>query len=104
MPLKRLLLALAIVTAGCNASFSPGEALVGPWGGDGASATLTSTGGHILFVCADGTLDAPLVPNYSGRVSSTGVSSLVGGPARPTDYVPETHPVRFSGKVDGSKL
>jgi len=104
MTLKRLLFALAVATVGCNRAFSPGEALVGTWGGTGVSAALTETGGQISFVCADASLDAPLVPDSKGRISSTGVTSLVGGPARPLDYVPESHPGRFFGNVDGSTL
>lgn len=104
MTLKRLLFALAISTVGCNRAFSPGEALVGTWGGNGVSAALTASGGQLSFVCGEASLDAPLVPDSRGRVSSTGVSSSVGGPARPVDYVPERLPVKFSGKVDGSKL
>ena len=104
MAVKHLLVALAIAAVGCNTAFTPGEALVGTWGGDGVSAALTASGGQFSFVCADGTLDSPLVPDSRGRVNSTGISSLVGGAARPGDYVPEAHPVRYFGKLDGSKL
>jgi hypothetical protein len=104
MILNRLLFALAICTVGCNRAFSPGEPLVGTWGGNGVSASLTASGGGLSFVCGEASLDAPLVPDSRGRVSSTGMASPVGGAARPIDYVPEMHPVRFSGDVDGPKL
>ena len=99
MPLKRLLLALAISTVGCNRTFSPGEALVGTWGGNGVSAALTASGGQLSFVCGEASLDSPLIPDSRGRVSSTGVSSTVGGPARPVDYVPERLPARPRKRV-----
>ena len=104
LPPTRLLFALAIAAVGCNRAFSPGEALVGTWGGDGASATLSEGGGHLSFVCAAATLDVPLVPNSHGRVHATGVAIPVGGAARPVGYVPEPYPVSFSGNVDGSTL
>ena len=100
--------ALAAVLLGAAAcSDSPtgppasGRVATGPWGGDKISLTVTNSGGTLQQVCAQGTIDQPLMLDSSGRFDVTGMYTRQrGGPVRQGD----SHPARFTGQTDGMTL
>lgn len=82
-----------------------GVALSGEWSGEHASLSFTSGGGRIEYDCAQGTLDAPLVPDASGVFSVAGRHVPGhGGPVRIEDQPPASQPALYRGTVSGDRM
>jgi hypothetical protein len=91
------LFALAI---GCSAPTAP--TVLGDWGGNQASLSLTISGGTISYLCGAGTIDSAWTITSNGQFSASGVHYFGGGPVPPGGSPP--HPARYSGQVDGEFL
>ncbi len=78
--------------------------LIGDWGGEHVALTITPGGGSLEFDCAHGTIDEPIRPAANGTFDAAGVYVREhGGPIR-EDEPPDSHPARYRGRVDGSRM
>ncbi len=97
----------APILCGCTTTGalpSGGAPIIGRWGGAHAGLTLTELGGTISYDCAHGGLDAPVVPDGSGRFDVGGVHVREhGGPVR-VGEVPDSLPARYVGQVSGDRM
>jgi hypothetical protein len=92
----------ALIAAACHNSPTAPDTLVGVWGGQHASLTVTESGGALEFDCAHGEITTRLVPERSGRFSAPGYYVAEGGP---TGDKPEIRqPTVYSGEVSGVTL
>ena len=75
--------------------------LLGQWGGDHVSLTVSDQTSHVELDCAHGDLSSPI---QSNRFSVPGTFVREhGGPVR-TDETPDTHPALFAGSVSGDSM
>lgn len=82
-----------------------GTALTGDWGGEHVALSLTASGGRIEYDCAQGTLDAPVVPDAAGTFSVAGRHVPGhGGPVRIEDQPPASQPAIYQGTVSGDRM
>ena len=105
--MARYLKTVAAITlaglAGCGIDVTAPD-MVGDWGGEHISLTLSLTGGTVEYDCAHGTIDAPIVPGNDGNFSTSGVHVREhGGPIR-EDEVPDEHPAVYSGWTNGNRM
>ncbi len=78
--------------------------MVGEWGGEHISLTLSLTGGTVEYDCAHGTIAEAIVPGNDGNFSTSGVHVLEhGGPIR-EDEIPDEHPAVYSGWTNGNRM
>ncbi len=93
-------LALLGLALACASPTAP--TIVGDWGGQQASLTLTISGGTAAYQCGAGTIDSAWTITSDGQFSALGVHYFGGGPV-PQGGTPP-HPARYSGQVDGQFL
>ena len=55
------------------------ESILGAWGGEGILVTIALEGATIEWNCADGTIDAAIIPDSEGRFQSEGIFTPRGG-------------------------
>lgn len=97
---------VVLVLAACRTPTGAdnGRLANGTWGGDHVRLDVMSGVATTEYDCAHGTIDEPLVPDRNGRFSVRGTHTFErGGPIR-LDEVPDRHPARYDGRVDGEKL
>ncbi len=107
---RRLVLLLcALLPAACagpgpGATPAPGPALLGSWGGEHVALTLSPSGGGIEYDCADGTLDAAIMPDAAGnfRVPGRHVRGH-GGPEQVGEQLP-SEVALYEGSVAGDRM
>ena len=76
----------------------------GVWGGDHIILEVSDAGATVMFECADGTIEEPLVIDRNGRFDVRGVHlRRTGGPAR-SDQKPERLRARYTGSVNGNSM
>ena len=97
------LLVLAALGA-CASVPPPGVPLTGQWGGRHVGLELAANGGRLDYDCADGSIDAPLIPRRDGSFEVQGTHRPGhGGPEREGEVLP-TYRVRFTGTVRGERM
>lgn len=97
-----LLLLLIGVSATCGSSLT-GPIRPGDWGGEHIGLAVTQSGATLEYDCARGTIDEPLVA-AEGRFTAVGTHIREhGGPVREGE-IPETHPARYDGRIDGETM
>ena len=97
-----LLLLLLGAFATCRGSLT-GPVNAGDWGGEHIGLVVGATGATIEYDCASGTIDEPLVAT-DGVFSAVGTHTRGhGGPVR-QDEIPDKHPARYDGRVDGETM
>jgi len=80
-------------------------AVTGEWGSPRAVLTLTAKGGRIEYDCAQGSLDAPVVPDANGAFQVAGQHFQGhGGPVRSEEEQPVAQPATFRGTVSGDRM
>ena len=102
--IARLSLAAAL-TAGpvCGRASAPSD-VTGSWGGEHVGLEVTDSGATIEYDCATGTIDGPLHPDGAGRFDARGTHVRGhGGPDREGE-VPDAHPARYTGRVEGGRM
>jgi hypothetical protein len=76
----------------------------GTWGGDHIRLEVSDDGSQVDYDCAHGTIDQKIVLDAQGRFEAQGTNVREhGGPVR-KDETNDSHPTRYSGRVDGNKL
>lgn len=76
----------------------------GDWGGEHISLKLTGGGGSFELDCAHGTIDEPLSTGGDGSFDVRGRLVMErGGPVVEGER-PDSHPARFTGRVDGQRM
>lgn len=97
-----LLLLLIGVSATCGSSLT-GPIRPGDWGGEHIGLAVAQSGATLEYDCARGTIDEPLVA-AEGRFTAVGTHIREhGGPVREGE-IPETHPARYDGRIDGETM
>lgn len=97
-----LLLLLVSVSAACGGSLT-GPVSPGDWGGEHIGLVVAQNGATVEYDCASGTIDQPLVA-ARGRFTAVGSHTRGhGGPAR-EDEIPDRHPARYDGRIDGETM
>jgi hypothetical protein len=97
-----LLLLLVSASATCRSSLT-GPIGPGDWGGEHIGLVVAQTGAAVEYDCASGTIDQPLVAN-DGNFTAVGTHIRGhGGPVR-EDEIPDKHPARYEGHVDGETM
>ncbi len=97
-----LLLLLLGASATCRGSLT-GPVGHGDWGGEHIGLVVAANGATIEYDCASGTIDQPLVAR-DGLFTVVGTHTRGhGGPIR-QDEVPDKHPARYDGHVDGDTM
>jgi hypothetical protein len=93
-------LALCGLAVACASSTAP--TILGAWGGQQASLSLTISGGTVAYQCGSGTIDSAWTITTDGQFSASGVHYFGAGPVPPGGTPP--HPARYSGQVQGPFL
>ncbi len=97
-----LLLLLLGASATCRAALT-GPVSPGDWGGEHIGLVVTARGATIEYDCASGTIDETIVAT-DGLFSASGTHTPGhGGPIR-QDEIPDKHPARYEGHVDGDTM
>ncbi len=99
-----LLLTLSLGLVGCEEDSAPvtGQ-LDGPWGARHVQLVADAEGARLVFDCAYGTIEGPLVPDADGTFVRGGTFTTVGGAERLDD--PRTpEPARYQGHLVGDTL
>jgi len=97
-----LLVLLLGASATCRAALT-GPVSPGDWGGEHIGLVVTANGATIEYDCASGTIDKTIVAT-DGLFSAPGTHTRGhGGPIR-QDEVPDKHPARYEGHVDGDTM
>jgi hypothetical protein len=92
---------LALVACGDSPTAAD---LVGEWGGEHIALTITPTGAVLEFDCAHGSIVEPIVPDAAGVFDVAGIYVREhGGPIREGEP-PDSHPARYVGRIDGSRM
>ena len=97
-----LLLTLLGASATCRGSLT-GPVTQGDWGGEHIGLVVTTIGATLEYDCATGTIDNPIVAT-DGLFSVSGTHTRGhGGPIR-QDEIPDKHPARYDGRIDGETM
>jgi hypothetical protein len=76
----------------------------GTWGGEHVELTVTTTGAHLEFDCANGDVAQPLTTDDSGRLDVEGVFTREhGGPIRDDEAAARVR-ARYSGRLTKNAL
>lgn len=93
----------AVSVAGCAMNGQP-KVITGEWGGDHIQLTAGSDSSRIEYDCAFGSITGPIAVDTDARLHATGTHIIGhGGPIR-NDEVPDAHPARYSGFVNGPRM
>ena len=97
------LAAMLVACAGSPAG--PGQQLAaGAWGGDHVQMSVSANDASVEFDCAHGSVAQGIRLDASNRFDVAGVYVREhGGPVR-VDEVPDSHPARYSGIVNGGVM
>ncbi|HYN82526.1 MAG TPA: hypothetical protein VES88_13570 [Gemmatimonadaceae bacterium] len=97
-----LLLLLVGASATCGGSLT-GPVSPGDWGGEHIGLVVAQNGATVEYDCASGTIDQPLMA-AKGRFTAVGTHTRGhGGPVR-EDEIPDKHPARYDGRIDGATM
>ena len=89
--------------AGCDINVTAPE-MVGEWGGEHISLTVSQTGSVVEYDCAHGTIDGSITPDSDGNFTLFGTHVREhGGPMR-EDEIPDEHPARYRGWTNGDSM
>jgi hypothetical protein len=98
-----LVLAAAVTAAQCPSNVA-GTVITGSWGGNHIGLTATADSSLIEYDCAAGRIAGPIVLDQAGRFSATGSHTVGhGGPVR-IGEVPDVHPARYDGRIQGNRM
>lgn len=76
----------------------------GLWGGQHISLDVTNVGAQLTFDCAQGNIEKALMLDPHNSFDVTGVFVQErGGPIR-VDEKPDSHPARYTGRLEGERL
>ncbi|MDT7687690.1 MAG: hypothetical protein QOE46_449 [Acidobacteriota bacterium] len=79
-------------------------ARTGTWGGEHISLEVTEQGARVEYDCAHGTIAGKIVPDARGHFDLRGTHVREhGGPVRKDEAV-DSHPARFSGRIEGDSM
>ena len=91
-------------TSGATTAEEKRKVQNGIWGGEHILLEVSDTGATVMFECADGTIEEPLVIDEKGRFDVRGIHiRRSGGPAR-SDQKPERLQARYIGSVNGNSM
>ena len=102
-PLIVSVLATCLIAAACGVDVAAPE-MVGEWGGEHISLSVSLSKSTLEYDCAHGTIEGSIEPDRTGNFEVTGIHVLEhGGPMR-EDEVPDEHPARYEGWTNGSRM
>lgn len=103
---RRLLVVWLLPSAACLLDSTPSERAVatGVWGAPRAVLTVAAHGARLELDCAHGEVSGALMLGRDGRFDKLGVYVRERPGPVVQDEPPDSHPARFSGRVDGRSM
>lgn len=93
-----------VLLLGCDSEcVCPGRgriAIGGIWGGDGIRLDASADIVQLLYDCAEGSIEGPIVPDARGHFEVEGILTPTPGPV--TDNGRKSYMVWYRGEVDGT--
>lgn len=96
-------LAACLTAAACDIDVTAPE-MVGEWGGEHISLTVSLSGSTLEYDCAHGTIEGSIEPDHNGDFVVTGVHVREHGGPIQEDEVPDEHPARYRGWTNGTRM
>ncbi len=78
--------------------------MVGEWGGEHISLSVSLNRSSLEYDCAHGTIDGSIEPDGSGSFEVTGIHVREHGGPMQQDEVPDEHPARYVGWTNGDRM
>lgn len=98
-----LALGTGLIAATCDINVAAPE-MVGEWGGEHISLSVSLSEGALEYDCAHGSIGGSITPDRDGNFVVSGIHVLEhGGPIR-DDEVPDEHPARYDGWTNGTRM
>jgi len=89
----------------CSAApTSPSTPLIGTWGGDHVSLTVTAAASHAEFDCAHGDMPSPLTRDDRDGFNASGTFVREHGGPIFVGQVPDSHPAVYFGSVTANTM
>lgn len=96
-------LAACLTVAACDIDVTAPE-MVGEWGGEHISLSVSLSGSTLEYDCAHGTIEGSIEPDRNGDFVVTGVHVREHGGPIQEDEVPDEHPARYQGWTNGTRM
>ena len=96
-------LATCLTGAACDIDVTAPE-MVGQWGGEHISLSVSLSGSTLEYDCAHGTIEGSIEPDRNGNFVVTGVHVREHGGPIQEDEVPDEHPARYQGWTNGTRM
>ena len=98
-----LLLLVWIFYNGCASSVSQID-LTGKWGGEHIGILVSDSSATLVYDCAHGTINEPIIPDDYGRFEVSGVHVFEHGGAIRIDEKLDEHPALYKGYIVGNEM
>jgi hypothetical protein len=92
--------AACLIAAACGVDIT-GPEMVGEWGGEHISLSVSLNRSTLEYDCAHGTIEGTIEPDRSGDFEVTGIHVREHGGPIQQDEVPDEHPARYVGWTNG---
>jgi hypothetical protein len=96
-------LATCLTAAACDIDVTAPE-MVGQWGGEHISLSVSLSGSTLEYDCAHGTIEGSIEPDRNGNFVVTGTHVREHGGPIQEDEVPDEHPARYQGWTNGTRM
>ena len=96
-------LATCLTGAACDIDVTAPE-MVGQWGGEHISLSVSLSGSTLEYDCAHGTIEGSIEPDRNGNFVVTGTHVREHGGPIQEDEVPDEHPARYQGWTNGTRM
>lgn len=96
-------LACCSVATTCGVDVTAPE-MVGEWGGEHISLSVSLSQSTLEYDCAHGTIEESIEPDGDGNFTVAGIHVLEHGGPIQQDQVPDEHPARYEGWTNGDRM
>ena len=106
MPIRNLspIVFTLLLAPACQEEITGPPTFSGRWGGPHIELVSTDSGATLEYDCAHGTMVDPVTPDGFGVFVARGVHVREhGGPIREGE-IPDQHPARYVGRVEGKAM
>jgi hypothetical protein len=98
-----IILVAVLTAATCDIDIAAPE-MVGEWGGEHISLSVSLNGSTLEYDCAHGSMVGSITPDRDGNFEITGTHVLEHGGPIQQDEVPDEHPARYEGWTNGTRM
>ncbi|MCH7964280.1 MAG: hypothetical protein IH950_09475 [Bacteroidetes bacterium] len=95
---------LLIIWIFCGCSSISQIDLTGKWGGEHIGIVVSDSSATLVYDCAHGTIDEPIIPDDDGKFEVRGVHVFEHGGAIRIDETPDEHPALYKGHIVGNEM